>query len=166
VLLRGALVESARTTAMMFAVLIGAFVFANFINMTGMPTTLRDSVAGLAVPPLVVMMAIVLIYVLLGMVLESLSMILLTVPLFFPLVTHLGYDPVWFGIIVVCVTEISLITPPVGMNVFVLRGVLPNVPSSVVFRGVMPFFAADMIRVVLLVAIPSLTLWLPGHLKG
>lgn len=165
-LLRRALVESARTTAMMFAVLIGAFVFANFINMTGMPTTLRDTVAGLAVPPLVVMMAIVLIYVLLGMVLESLSMILLTVPLFFPLVTHLGYDPIWFGIIVVCVTEISLITPPVGMNVFVLRGVLPNVPSSVVFRGVMPFFAADMIRVVLLVAIPSLTLWLPSHLKG
>lgn len=165
-LLRRALVESARTTAMMFAVLIGAFVFANFINMTGMPATLRDTVAGLALPPLLVMLAIVLIYVVLGMVLESLSMILLTVPLFFPLVTHLGYDPVWFGIIVVCVTEISLITPPVGMNVFVLRGVLPNVPSSVVFRGVMPFFVADMARVALLVALPSLTLWLPSHLKA
>ncbi|HMA89453.1 MAG TPA: TRAP transporter large permease subunit, partial [Burkholderiales bacterium] len=108
-----------------------------------------------------VIAAICVIYIALGCVLESISMILLTVPVFYPLVQHLGYDLVWFGIIVVVVTEISLITPPVGMNVFVLRTLLPDVPTRTVFRGVMPFIVADFFRLALLVAVPAISLLLP-----
>jgi TRAP-type C4-dicarboxylate transport system permease large subunit len=89
------------------------------------------------------------------------SMVLLTVPLFYPLVQHLGFDLIWFGILVVCVTELSLITPPVGLNVFVLRAVLPQVPITTVFRGVMPFVGADIVRLAILVAFPAISLFLP-----
>jgi len=160
-ILRDVLVESARTTAMIFAILIGAMIFANFINLTGMPAALRDFVAGSGFPPLVVIVAILAIYVLLGCVLESLSMVLLTVPLFYPLVQHLGFDLIWFGILVVCVTELSLITPPIGLNVFVLRGVLPHVPLTTIFRGVVPFVAADIVRLGILVSFPGIALFLP-----
>jgi C4-dicarboxylate transporter DctM subunit len=105
------------------------------------------------------------IYVALGCVLESMSMILLTVPMFYPLVAHLGYDLIWFGIIVVVVTEISMITPPVGLNVFVLRSVLPDVPTQTVFRGVMPFIVADIVRLGILVAFPAITLYLTQFVK-
>lgn len=159
------LIESSRTTAMMFAILMGALIFANFINFTGMPNALKDWVVGLEVSPTLVILLLMLIYIALGCVLESLSMILLTVPVFFPLVTQLGYDPIWFGIIVVCVTELSLITPPVGLNVFVLRGVIPDVPTSRIFQGVLPFVAADVVRLAILIAFPVLSLWLPGFMR-
>jgi tripartite ATP-independent transporter DctM subunit len=155
------LTESARTTAMIFAILIGAMIFANYINMTGMPQELKAFVSESGFSPIMVMVAILGVYILLGCVLESLSMILLTVPLFYPLVQHLGFDLVWFGILVVCVTELSLITPPVGLNVFVLRAVLPGVPIWTVFRGVTPFVAADVVRLAILVAFPSISLFLP-----
>jgi TRAP-type C4-dicarboxylate transport system permease large subunit len=136
-------------------------IFANFINLTTMPAQLRDFVAGSGFPPIVVIVAILGIYILLGCVLESMSMVLLTVPLFYPLVQHLGFDLIWFGILVVCVTELSLITPPVGLNVFVLRAVLPQVPITTVFRGVMPFVGADIVRLAILVAFPAISLFLP-----
>ena len=145
----------------MFSILIGALLFSTYINYTGMPEELRDFVMRLGSSPLLVILAMTVIYLVLGCVLESISMILLTVPVFFPLVAHLGYDPVWFGIYVVCVVEISLITPPVGLNVFVLKGVLPDVPLRTIFRGVMPFVAADIVRLALLIAFPSISLVLP-----
>jgi len=110
------------------------------------------------------MFSILLVYLLLGCVFESLSMLPLTVPIFFPLVVSLGFDPVWFGIVVVVVTEISLITPPVGLNVFVLKGVIKDVPTSTIFRGVTPFWAVDILRLVLIVSIPSITLFLPNSM--
>jgi tripartite ATP-independent transporter DctM subunit len=130
------LLESAGTTAMLFTVLIGALLFANFVNLTDFPQTLLDIAGTFRETPWLVIAAILVIYVMLGCVFESLSMILLTVPIFFPLVIELGYDPIWFGIVVVVITEISLITPPVGLNVFVLRGVLPDVRTTTIFRGV------------------------------
>jgi len=160
-ILADVLVESGRTTAMIFAILIGAMIFANFINLTSMPGTLRDFVAQSGFSPIMVIVAILAVYVLLGCVLESLSMVLLTVPLFYPLVQFLGFDRIWFGILVVCVTELSLITPPIGLNVFVLRAVLPQVPITTVFRGVMPFVAADVVRLAILVAFPAISLFLP-----
>jgi len=160
-ILADVLVESARTTAMIFAILIGAMIFANYINMTGMPHELRSFVAESGFSPILVIVAMLCVYVLLGCVLESLSMILLTVPLFYPLVQALGFDLIWFGILVVCVTELSLITPPIGLNVFVLRAVLPGVPIWTVFRGVTPFVVADVVRLAILVAFPSLSLFLP-----
>jgi TRAP-type C4-dicarboxylate transport system permease large subunit len=95
---------------------------------------------------------------------EELSMILLTVPIFFPLVVHLGFDPIWFGILIVCVVEIGMISPPVGMNVFVLRSVLPDVPTAQIWKGVMPFLMADLLRLAVLIAFPVIALWLPKTL--
>ncbi len=155
------LIESARTTAMLFVILIGALIFANFINFTTMPGDLRAFVGQFELHPVMVVIAMCFIYIVLGCMLESLSMILLTVPLFFPLVSHLGLDPVWFGIVVVTVVEISLITPPVGMNVFVLRTLLPEIPLGTMFRGVGPFIVADFVRLTVLIAFPIISLLLP-----
>lgn len=159
------LMESARTTGMLFMILVGALVFANFVNYTSMPADLKGFVEQYALHPMWVMTAICVIYVLLGTAMEELSMILLTVPLFFPLVVGLGFDPVWFGIIIVVVVEIGLISPPVGMNMFVVRSLLPNVSTATIFRGVMPFVVADIVRLAILVAFPAISLWLPQLLK-
>ena len=159
------LTESARTTAMLFAILIGALMFAEFVNYTSMPDDLKNLVVSLNVPPLMVVAAICAIYVLLGTAMEELSMILLTVPVFFPLVVHLGFDPIWFGILIVVVVEIGLISPPVGMNLFVLNSLLPDVPTKTIFRGVLPFMVADVIRLAILVAFPVISLWLPSLMK-
>ena len=155
---------------MIFAIIIGAEVFSNFISYAGVPDALLTFVQSLDVNAYVVMLVLVLIYIVLGAVLESLSMILLTVPVFFPLVTSLDFgtgllsDPekvlIWFGIVVVVVTEISLISPPIGLNVFVLRSVLTDVPLRTIFAGVLPFWAADIFRLALLIAVPALSLML------
>ncbi len=156
--------NAARTTAMLFFLVIGALIFSNFINMTGMPMMLRDWVVEQGFSLFMVLVILIAIYLLLGCALESMSMILLTVPVFYPMVQAMGMDLIWFGILVVVVTEISLITPPVGMNVFVLRGVVPDVKLSTIFRGVVPFWLADILRLVLIASIPSLSLLLPNTL--
>ena len=163
--LYAALLESARTTAMLFMILIGALMFAEFINITTMPHDLRAFVSRFALSPLVVVAAICAIYVVLGTAMEELSMVLLTMPVFFPVIVQLGFDPVWFGIIIVCVVEIGLISPPVGMNMFVLKSLLPEVPTGTVFRGVMPFMWADVVRLAILVAFPWISLWLPSLMR-
>tara|TARA_R110002020_G_scaffold59497_3_gene162182 strand:- start:2473 stop:3765 length:1293 start_codon:yes stop_codon:yes gene_type:complete len=156
------LAETAATTTMMFAVLIGAIVFANYVNIAGLPDDLTSFAANQDVPPFVVLLGVLFVYLMLGMVLESLSMVLLTVPIFAPMMDALGYDLIWFGIVVVVMTEISLITPPVGLNVFVLKTVLPDVPIGTMFKGVMPFILADVVRMILLLAFPILALGLPN----
>ncbi|HEV7477601.1 MAG TPA: TRAP transporter large permease subunit, partial [Burkholderiales bacterium] len=163
--LYAALVESARTTSMLFMILIGALMFAEFVNITSMPTDLKNFVSRFQVSPVAVVAVIMIIYVLLGTAMEELSMILLTVPVFFPLVVSLGVDPIWFGILIVVVVEIGLISPPVGMNLFVLNTLLPQVPTRVIFRGVLPFMAIDCVRLAILIAFPILSLWLPGFMR-
>lgn len=155
------LTDTARTSAMLFTVLIGALIFSNFINRAGLPGELLTFVTSLDVSPMTVIFVILMIYMVLGMVFESLSMLLLTVPIFFPLVQSLGFDPVWFGIVVVIVTEISLITPPVGMNVFVLSAVLPDVRTGTIFRGITPFWCADILRLTLITLVSWISLVLP-----
>ena len=163
------LIQSVKTTAMIFSVLIGALMFSNFVNIADMPGAITSFVQQAQLSPIMVMVFIIAVYVVLGCILESLSMILLTVPVFYPLVSELAFPGVppemvliWFGIIVVVVTEISLITPPVGLNVFVLRGVLPDVPTRTIFTGVTPFWIADIIRLLLLVSLPTISLLLPS----
>ncbi len=155
------LFETAHTTSSLFVVVIGALIFSSFINRAGFPDQLLSLISGLELAPLAVIFIILGIYILLGCVFESLSMLLLTVPVFYPVVESLGFDLVWFGIIVVVVTEISLITPPVGLNVFVLSGVLKDVKTGTIFHGVTPFWFADIIRLLLLTLIPSISLFLP-----
>jgi len=161
---REVLVETAHTTAALFTVLIGAWIFSNFINLAGLPEQLLSRIAETGFGPMAVMLMILLVYIVLGCVFESLSMLLLTVPIFFPLVTSLGFDPVWFGVIVVVVTEISLITPPVGLNVFVLKGVVGDVSTATIFRGVTPFWMVDIVRLALLLFAPWLVLVLPNSM--
>ncbi|MBE0506391.1 MAG: TRAP transporter large permease [Marinospirillum sp.] len=153
--------DTARTSVMLLAVVIGALIFSDFINRAGLPEILLDFVNGLDVTPIMVILAIVGIYLLLGMVFESLSMMLLTIPIFYPLVAALGFDLVWFGIVVVIAIEISLITPPVGMNVFVLSAVLRDVKTSTIFKGVGPFWVADILRLLLIIFAAPLSLFLP-----
>jgi C4-dicarboxylate transporter, DctM subunit len=150
------LVESARTTAMIFMILIGALMFAEFVNITTMPNDLKAFVQHFNLSPILVVAAICAIYVILGTAMEELSMILLTIPVFFPLVVGLGFDPIWFGILIVVVVEIGLISPPVGMNLFVLKTLIPQVT---------PFFVADVIRLGILIAFPAISLWLPSLMK-
>ncbi len=159
-----AMTDTGRTTAMLFGVLIGALVFSDFINRAGLPDALLDFVTSLDVSPMGVILVILAIYIVLGMVFESLSMMLLTVPIFYPLVQSLGFDLVWFGIVVVVVTEISLITPPVGMNVFVLSAVLRDVKPGTIFKGVTPFWMADIVRLALITFIAQIALFLPEML--
>lgn len=163
--LYAALVESARTTSMLFLILIGALMFAEFVNITTMPQDLKAFVGSLGVSPVVVVGAIMIIYVLLGTAMEELSMILLTVPVFFPLVVSLGVDPIWFGVLIVVVVEIGLISPPVGMNLFVLNTLLPQVQTRTIFYGVLPFIGADVLRLALLVLFPAISLYLPSFMK-
>lgn len=160
-----ALVESGRTTAMLFAILTGALMFAEFVNYTTMPDDLKRLVTTMNLSPIWVIVAICAIYVLLGTAMEELSMILLTVPVFFPLVVHLGFDPIWFGILIVVVVEIGLISPPVGMNLFVLNALLPQVPTKTLFQGVLPFVVADVVRLCILIAFPIISLWLPSLMR-
>lgn len=156
------LVESARTTAMLFTLLISATVFANFVNYTSLPGDLRDWITHLQLSPVLIVGAMMLIYVILGTVMEELTMVLLTIPLFFPIVTSLGFDPIWFGVLVVMVVQIGLISPPVGMNLFVLNSLLPGVGLGTIFRGCWPFVATLVVMLVLLLMFPQLSLWLPS----
>ena len=159
------LTDSARTTAMLFVILVGALIFSNFLNYTSMPGDLKALITHWKLSPVTVMVVICAIYVLLGTAMEELSMILLTIPVFFPIVVGLGFDPVWFGIIIVVVVQIGLISPPVGMNMFVVKSMLPGVTTQTIFRGVWPFVYAEVALLAILVAFPSISLYLPALLK-
>ncbi len=164
-ILRQVLVESARTTAMLFTILIAAMMFSGFINFTTMPGDLKEWILHLGLSPLMVVGAMMLIYVLLGTIMEELSMVLLTIPVFFPIVISLGFDPVWFGVLIVLVVQIGLISPPVGMNLFVLNSLLKGVPLSQIFRGVWLFVLALVIALVIVLEFQPIALWLPGFMK-
>jgi len=163
--LGGALMETVWTTGTLFFIALAAFLFGYFMVLTQLPVTVATWVKGLEVPPWTVVLILVFAYVVLGCFLDSLSMIVVTVPVFLPLVQALGYDPVWFGVLVVVVVEMGLITPPVGLNIFVLRAQLPEIPLGTMFKGIGPFLAADLGLVLLLLAFPALALWMPRALK-
>ena len=161
-----ALTETVRTTAVLFFIVVMAFVYAYFLVLTQLPQSLVALVQSLDLSPLAVMALLIAFYVVLGCFLDSLGMILVTVPVFLPLVLGLGYDSIWFGVLVVLVVEIGLITPPVGMNLFVIRSQQPDIGIGTLYRGVLPFLAASAALIVLLFAFPDLALWLPRALYG
>jgi C4-dicarboxylate transporter, DctM subunit len=157
-----ALVESGVITGMIFVVTFGALVFSNFITIAGMTRAITDWIDGLNAPPLGVVLAMCLVYVVLGCVFDSLAMLILTVPVFVAIVKPLGVDLVWFGIIVIIVVELGLITPPIGMNVFVVNSVIPDVTVWTIFSGVWPFLIAMIIGLGLVITIPTLATFLPS----
>ncbi|EEY44024.1 TRAP transporter large permease [Vibrio mimicus] len=162
--LREILIDTAKTSASLFAVVISALILSNFVNRAGLPTALVELIQTANVTPMMALGIILLIYIILGCVFESMSMMLLTVPIFYPVIVELGFDPLWFGIIVVVVTEISLITPPVGLNVFVLSGLIKDINTATIFRGIFPFWVADMVRLAFIVLVPAIALYLPNLL--
>ena len=159
------LAEAAETSAMIFTIVFGALILNNFVNIAEMPNAIIDFIKTLSISPISVIFVILLIYVLLGTIIEGLAMIFLTVPIFVPLVEAMGFNLIWFGIVMVMVVEISLITPPIGLNVFVIKSIMPNVPLASIFRGIAPFFVADILRLALVVFFPAIALWLPGLLS-
>lgn len=162
-LLRKVILETAYTSISLYVVLFGAMMLSKLLTMSGLSVGILGLVEGMGLTGYWLILAIVLIFLVLGCVLDSMAIILIFVPLFAPVVAAQGFDLIWFGIIVVVVTEIALITPPVGMNVFVLKAVLPHVPVLRIFRGLVPFIAVDLVRLGLLVAFPAISLWLVTH---
>ena len=155
------LVEAAQTTAMVFMIAIGALVLNNFVALAGISSGVIGWIESLEFSPTTVLLIILAFYIVLGTVIEGLAMIFLTVPIFVPVIEALGFDLVWFGIVLVMVVEISLITPPIGLNVFIMKSMMPDVPLSTIFKGIVPFFCADIVRLALIVFFPILALWLP-----
>src|SRR5204863_2982552 len=158
------LLETTRTTAAVFTVLIGAILFGYFLTVTQTPQKLTEFLTGLGVGRYGVLALIMLMYLVLGCLMDAMAMIILTVPIIFPVVTQLGFDPIWFGVIIVMTVELGLIHPPVGMNVFVIKSVIHDVTFSSIFKGVLPFIATDILRLIILIAFPVIALWLPSHL--
>lgn len=155
------LVEALRTSVAIYTILIGAILFGYFLAITQTPQKITAWLVGLDIGAYPTLALILVFFLLLGCILDAMAMIILLVPIVFPVVTQLGFDPIWFGIIVVMTVELGLITPPVGMNVFVINSIAREVPLQKVFQGVIPFVAVDIIRLILLVAVPSIVLFLP-----
>ncbi len=162
--IREALLSATRTAAAVFTVLIGALLFGYFLTVTQTPQKITEFLVGLGLGPYGVLALLMLMYLALGCLMDAMAMIILTVPIVFPVVTHLGFDPIWFGIVIVMTVELGLITPPVGMNVFVIKSVVERVSFATIFRGVAPFVLTDIVRLAILIAFPVIAMWLPSRM--
>lgn len=162
--LHASLLETTRIACMIFIIIAGAFVFGFFLAVTQIPTLVANFVTGLAVSRYIVLAIFLVLYLFLGCILDVGAMLVLTIPVVFPAVMAMGFDPIWFGVIVVLMMEAGLITPPVGLNVFIIAGVAQDVPMSTIFRGVMPFLAAMIVVAIILTIFPDIALFLPSHM--
>ncbi len=163
--LSSALLETGKNTAMLLIIIVGANIFGYFLSVSRLPFELSQIVAGLAVSRYIIFAAVLAVYLFLGCFMLPMPLVIVTIPIIFPLVLSLGFDPIWFGIIVVRICEIGQITPPVGLNIFVIRGVAKDVPIGTIYRGVIPFVITDIFHLAMLVAFPQLSLLLPNLMK-
>jgi len=163
--IRESLLQATRTAAAVFTVLIGALLFGYFLTVTQVPQKVAMFLTGLGIGRYGVLALIMLMYLLLGCLIDALSMVILTVPIMFPVMMSLGFDPIWFGVIIVMTVELGLIHPPVGMIVFVIKSVIHDVHFSTIFKGVLPFIITDLLRLVILIVFPIIALYLPSHMK-
>lgn len=159
------LIETVTMTAMLYLIIIGAHVFGPFLALTHIPETLALSLKEMGLGPYSTLLLILIGYIILGMFFDGLAMLVVTLPVVFPIITGFGFDPIWFGVVAVVVIEMGLITPPVGINVFVVKGVAANVPMGVIFRGVLPFWFAMAVCLILLVLFPEIALYLPSQMR-
>src|SRR5216683_1137433 len=158
------LLQATRTAAAVFTVLIGALIFGYFLTVTQTPQKVTEFLTGLGLGPYGILALMMVMYLVLGCLMDAMAMIILTVPIIFPVISHLGFDPIWFGVIIVMTVELGLIHPPVGMNVFVIKSVVKDVSFATIFRGVIPFVATDLVRLVILIVFPLLATWLPTRM--
>lgn len=163
---RQAIFETISTSAMLYVIVIGANVLNPFLAMTHIPATLWQTLSGLGLGPFGALAVVVVAYVFLGMFLDGLSMLVVTIPIVFPIMMESGFDPIWFGVVAVIVVEMGMITPPVGLNVFVVKGIAPDVPMSTIFRGVTPFLLAMLVCLLLIVIFPQIALFLSNSMFG
>jgi C4-dicarboxylate transporter DctM subunit len=157
--------ESVRISCMVLVIVAGATVFGHFLAVTRIPYLLADWVAGLPLPPWAIMGVIIFIYLIGGCFMDSLAMIMLTIPIFYPVAVGLGYDPIWFGVVIVLITEMGVITPPVGVNVYVVSGVAKDVPLETIFKGILPLLGALIVCNIILIIFPQIALFLPGLMR-
>jgi len=165
---KNSLTETIKTTGMVFFIFLGAMILGYFFAMTRLPNELSNTVASLHISRYLVWAVIVLVYLFLGCVMDSMAMVLLTVPILYPLMCGaggLGFNPIWFGIMIVIVVEMGLITPPVGINVFVIKGMAPDVPTYTIFKGIVPFLMMDILEIIILTVLPGIVTFLPNILK-
>ena len=160
-----ALFETTRTSCMILVIVAGATIFGHFLAISRIPYDIAGWISSVALPPAIIMSLIILVYFIGGCFIDSLALIMLTIPIFYPVVLQFGYDPIWFGVVIVLVTQIGVITPPVGVNVYVVSGVARDVPLGVIFKGVIPMLIAMLITTFLLIPFPQIALFLPGLLK-
>jgi tripartite ATP-independent transporter DctM subunit len=161
---RSALAESVRTTGMIFFIMVGAMILGYFFAVTRLPHEFATVVSGLNVSPYMVWVIVIILYLVLGCLMDSMAMVLLTVPIIYPLMcgqVGMGFDPIWFGIMAVVVVEMGMITPPVGMNVFIIKGMAPDVPTTTIFKGIIPFLIVDVILVAIFTIFPEIVTFLP-----
>lgn len=153
------------TSCMVLFIIAGAVVFGHFLAVSGIPFLMADWVGGLPLHPMAVMGVIIVIYFFGGFFMDSMALIVVTVPIFFPIVQRLGFDPIWFGVIIVLVAEMGVITPPVGVNVFVIKGIAPEIPLNSIFKGILPFLAALILLTTVVLFVPELATWLPSKVN-
>ncbi len=157
-----AVAETTRITAMVFLIIAGATIFGHFMAITRAPFALSEWVGGLPLPPVVIMVFIMAIYLIGGCFMDSLALVTLTIPILYPIITEMGYDPIWFGILIVLAAEMGVITPPVGVNVYVIKGVAPDVSMNKIFRGIWPFLGAEVVATLMILFVPQIALFLPN----
>ena len=153
--------ETATNTGLLYLIIMGASIFSSFIAASRAPETMVGQITALSLHPLLVILVLLIMYLILGCIFDSLAALVITLPFVMPLVLGMGYHPVWWGIVMVIIIELGLITPPIGVNVFVLYGIAGNIPMRTIFRGILPFFMAEIVCVAILVLFPDLVLWLP-----
>lgn len=158
-------ISTGKITTMIFGILIGAFVFGYFVSASKAPMALASALVSSGLPPYGILLAILLMYLVLGCLMEALSMIVITLPIVFPIVMALGFDPIWFGVVIVMMIEMAQITPPIGINVYTVKGVAPDVPLETIFRGIGPFVVAQAVAVAIVVAFPQTALFLPSLMR-
>ena len=158
------LLEAASSTCMIFVIIIGASIFSYFVSLSGAPDALVSGISNLGLPPLMVIALLIVMYLILGSIFDTVAAMVITLPFVLPLVTGLGFDSIWWGVVMVMAMEIGMITPPIGINVFVLKGAADDLTLGQIYRGVTPFLIADIGRLAILVLVPSLALWLPEQL--
>ena len=159
--LRAGLLETGKVSVMIFIIIAGVLIFSRFLAFSGFTQRATDFIVALPVPPMLIVGGFMIVYLILGCFLDAIGMMALTLPIFGPIVERLGFDMIWFGILVVKMIEIALITPPVGLNVYVLRGVVPEVSTADIFRGIVPFLLVQLVNVAILMVFPEIVLWLP-----
>ena len=158
--------DTVKTSAMLYMIVIGANVLNPFLAVTHIPETLGNGLVGMGLGPYGTLAMIILAYVVLGMFLDGLAMLVVTIPIVFPVIQQVGFDPIWFGVVAVIVIEMGMITPPVGLNVFVVKGVAQGVPITTIFRGVAPFLLAMFVGLLLIIMIPQIALLIPNSMYG